>query len=98
MLRVIFTIVLPLILPTALHLAWVGAARWAQQGPRHGEAVRWAALPWVWLTGAGTLLLLVVVLFVAAFGIGTRQQGVYVPPRWENGHIVPGHVEPRRAP
>jgi hypothetical protein len=96
-LRVVFTIVLPLVLPTAVYLAWVGAARWVQQGPQHGGTVRRAALPWVRLAGAGALLLLAVVLFVAIFGIGTTQQGVYVPPRWENGHIVPGHVEPRRG-
>ena len=89
MLRVVFTIVLPLILPTALYLAWVRAAHWAEQG----EAVGWGALPWVWLAGAGALLL-AIVLVVVTVGFGEPQQGVYVPPRWENGRIVPGHIEP----
>ena len=29
---------------------------------------------------------------------GSQEPGVYVPPRWENGHIVPGHVEPGAQP
>ena len=24
--------------------------------------------------------------------------GTYVPPRWENGRVIPGHIEPRREP
>jgi hypothetical protein len=38
---------------------------------------------------------LAVVLFVVAVGFGTSQQGVYVAPRWQNGHIIPGHIEPK---
>ena len=89
MLRVIFTIVLPLLLPTALYLLWLRAA----QGWQQGEAVRWTALPWLWLGGTGVLLL-AVVLFVVTVHFGTATPGVYVPPRWENGQIVPGHIEP----
>ena len=44
---------------------------------------------------AGTVLLLIV-LFVVNVHFGNPEPGVYVPPRWENGHIVPGHVEPQR--
>ena len=89
MLRVFFTIVLPLILPTALYLCWV----WIAQAPRHAGGVGWAALPWVWLAGAGGLLA-ALVLFAVMVGFGTSQPGVYVPPRWENGKIIPGHIEP----
>jgi hypothetical protein len=90
MLRVLLTIVLPLILPTALYLAWVRTMQGAE-----GGAPRWRALPWVWLVGAGTLLL-IVVLVVVNVQFGKSEPGVYVPPRWENGRIVPGHVEPQR--
>lgn len=89
MLRVLLTIVLPLILPTALYLAWVRTAQWTEPG-----GVRWRALPWLWLVGAGTLLLLIV-LVVVNVRFGNAEPGVYVPPRWENGHIVPGHIEPK---
>ena len=97
MLRVFFTIVLPLVLPTALYLVWLRLARWSPRGTADGsqpdEPVRWTALPWVWLAAAGALLL-ALMLFVVSVHFGSSQPGTYVPPRWENGQIVPGHVEP----
>jgi hypothetical protein len=96
MLRIFFTIVLPLLLPTALYLLWLRIANWSPRGSpggsQPGEAVRWAALPWVWLAGAGALLL-ALVLSVVTVRFGTSQAGLYVPPRWENGQIVPGHID-----
>jgi hypothetical protein len=89
MLRVVFTILLPLLLPTALYLLWLRAL-----APREAGAMVWAAVPWVWLAGAGAVLL-AIVLFVVTVGFGTPQQGVYVAPRWQNGRIVPAHIEPR---
>ncbi len=103
MLRVFFTIVLPLVLPTALYLVWVRLRHWSpggegsQQGSESGESVRWAALPWVWLAAAGALLL-ALTLFVVTVHFGTSQSGIYVPPRSENGRIVPGHIEPSHTP
>jgi len=88
MLRVFFTIVLPLLLPTVVYLLWLRIARWSTEG----EGMRWSALPWLWLAGAGALLL-AFVLFVVTVHFGTSTSGVYVPPRWEGGKIVPGHVE-----
>jgi hypothetical protein len=89
MLRVCLTIVLPLLVPTALYLAWVGLVG----GPRDGGALSWTAIPWVWLAGAGAVLL-AIVLFVVTVGFGTTQQGVYVAPQWHDGRIVPGHIVP----
>jgi hypothetical protein len=89
MLRVCLAIVLPLVLPTALYLAWIillGA-------PRDGGGVSWSAVPWLWLAGAGAALL-AIVLFVVTVGFGTAEPGVYVAPRWQNGRIVPGHMVP----
>ena len=91
MLRVLLTIVLPLVLPTALYLLWVRTTQWEQGG----GAMRWRALPWLWLAGAGAVLL-AVVLYVVTVHFGTSEQGVYVPPRYEGGHVVPGHIEPAR--
>ena len=99
MLRVISTIVLPLVLPTALYLVWIrfgNRSPWGSPpGSQPGEAVRWAALPWLWLASAGVLLL-AVVLFVVTVGFGSSTPGIYVPPRWEDGRVVPGHIEPQR--
>lgn len=90
MVRVFITIVLPLLLPTALYLLWVST--WG--APHDGGAAAWHSLPWVWLAGAGAVLL-AIVLLVITVGFGTAQQGVYVAPRWQDGRIIPGHVEPR---
>jgi hypothetical protein len=101
MLRVFFTIVLPLVLPTALYLVWLWLAHWSPRGSaeesRQGETVHWAALPWVWLAAAGALLL-ALMLFVVTVHFGTSEPGNYVPPRVENGRIVPGHIEPAHDP
>jgi hypothetical protein len=89
MVRVFLTIVLPLGLPTALYLLWTTTIG----GSQEGDAVAWASVPWIWLVGAGAVLL-AIVLSVITVGFGTRQEGVYVAPRYVNGHIVPGHIEP----
>jgi hypothetical protein len=88
MIRVIVTIVLPLLLPTALYLLWVTVLR----APRDSGSATWRSLPWVWLAGAGALLLAVVLIFITV-GFGTSQQGVYIAPRYVGGRIVPGHIE-----
>jgi hypothetical protein len=89
MLRVCLTIVLPLLLPLALYLAWIVLVG----TPRDGGAVSWSAIPWLWLAGAGAALL-AIVLFVVTVGFGTAERGVYVAPHWQNGRIVPGHIVP----
>jgi hypothetical protein len=89
MLREWAEILLPLLLPTALYLGWVWGLRWA-----NGAApVRWSRMPWLWLAGAGVALL-AAFLVVVTVGFGTANQGVYVPPSWSGGRIVPGHFEP----
>lgn len=89
MLRIIFEILLPLLLPTVLYVAGMRiAALW-----RRGGAGRGAPLPWLWLAAAGVVLL-ALMLIVVRVGFGTAPQGLYVPPRWTDGHIVPGHFKP----
>ena len=90
MLRVSLTIILPLLLPTAIYLLWMRLAHW----PEADVKTRWSAMPWIWLVGAGAALLVLVMVSVNVH-FGSPQQGVYVPPRWEQGHIVPPHIEPK---
>ncbi len=92
MLRELSTIILPLILPTVLYLGWL----WIAQRLQGGEATSWAAMPWVWLAGAGALLL-AVVLYVVTVHFGTSGDGVYVPPRYENGKLIQSHIEPKQT-
>ena len=92
MLRVLFEILLPLALPTAVYLLCLRVSYWA----RHDGTIRWTTLPWLWLAGAGAVLL-AVMLVVVTVGFGTAQKGVYVPPHLEGGHIVPGHIAPEAS-
>ena len=92
MLRVFLTVVVPLLLPTALYLLWVTTLR---PSPGAG-AVSWRAVPWLWLAGAGAVLLTIVLVGVTVH-FGTPQQGVYVPPRWDGQQIIPGHIEPAQG-
>jgi Family of unknown function (DUF6111) len=87
--RILLTIVLPLLLPTALYLLWATALR----PERHDGAARWTSLPWLWLAVAGVALLAIVLLVVTVH-FGAPQEGVYVPPRWHDDHMIPGHIEP----
>ncbi len=91
--RVFLTIVVPLALPTVLYLLWLRAMRWSESG----GALRWQALPWLWLAGAGVILL-ALILFVITVHYGTSEPGTYVPPQYRNGQIVPGHIEPAAKP
>jgi hypothetical protein len=91
--RVVFEIILPLILPTVLYLAWMWLVGWSQRG----ELAGWGTFPWLWLAATGVVLL-ATVLFVVTVGFGTSAPGVYVPPRFINGRVIPGHIEPSRRP
>ena len=88
--RILLTIVLPLLLPTALYLLWVTALR----PTRHDGTMLWTAVPWLWLCVAGAGLL-AIVLFVVTVQFGAPQEGVYVPPRWQDDRIIPGHIGPK---
>ena len=91
--RVFLTIVLPLALPTVLYLLWLRATH----SPEAAAGVRWQALPWLWLVAAGVVLLATVLVTVTVH-FGTPQPGVYVPPQYRGGRIVPGHIEPGAKP
>lgn len=107
----LFTYLLPLLLPTVIYLLWrmtvsrrtsaVGGggadtAAAEGNGPDGPSAARddlWRGAPWLWLAIAGMALLVVVLLF-GAFVHGSPQRGQYMPPRMENGQIVPGELRP----
>ncbi|MGO8916744.1 MAG: DUF6111 family protein [Stellaceae bacterium] len=92
MIRVLLTVVLPLLLPTVLYLLWLAAA---QRMPLAAPA-QWRALPWPWLVGIG-LVLVAAMLYFLGTRVGGSPQGVYVPPQYIGGHVVPGHVVPPAA-
>jgi hypothetical protein len=83
--RQFFEIVLPLILPTVIYVAYFSVLR-----PR--RAGGFPEMPWIWLGGAGVLLLAVTFLALTLFG-GADPSARYLPPKVVNGQIVPGHYE-----
>jgi predicted membrane-bound mannosyltransferase len=93
MLRVLITIVLPLLLPTAIYVAWIALASRSASG----EKPRLGAMPLVWLVLAGVVLLAAVLVTITVH-FGEPDRGQYVPPRYEGGRVVPPHLEPPRSP
>lgn len=88
MVRIFLTIVLPLLLPTLVYALWLVAMRRAAlAGP-----APWRTLPWAWLVGAG-LALATLLLFFVGVHVGSPE-GTYVPPRYIDGRVVPGHIVP----
>jgi hypothetical protein len=79
-------IVLPLILPTLIYAAYVVTAR-ARGVTGQPE------IPWVWLAGAGGLLVIVTFVAIALLG-GAPPTDRYQAPRLENGKIQPGQFQP----
>ena len=93
MLRVLLTVVLPLLLPTAIYVAWIAfTSRSANRAP-----VRLGTMPLVWLAFAGVILLALVLVTVTVH-FGEPIRGRYVPPRYENGRVIPPHLEPLQTP
>lgn len=92
MMRVVLTIVLPLLAPTVLYVAWMLSMG---RGELAASAAAWRALPWAWLAVAGAAL--AAVMLLAVVETGGRPEGTYVAPHVEHGTVVPGHVEPAPA-
>ncbi len=89
--RVIIIRILLVILPVLIFLAW---RYW-----RHRRAVAQGLPgldlregPWVWLLSGG-MVLAIASLGIVAFTTGEEPGGTYVPPRYEDGKIVPSHVD-----
>ena len=93
MLRVLLEYIVPIVLPSLLYLAWLAYEnrRIAQGG--EGVSRRWQEGPWAWLF-AGGVALAVAATLILSWWRGYGIEGRYVPPRVEDGRIVPGHVEP----
>ena len=81
--RVFLTIIVPLLLPTALYVAWRVLA---------GKQINVPAV-WLWLAVSGLVLASAMLVFLSV-DFGEPKGGVYVPPHVnESGTVVPGHIE-----
>ena len=87
MLRILFQYLLPLLLPFLVYFAYVALTR--------GRGAAWLEdAPWPYLAAAGVVLMAV---SLVTWGLmsGAPTDHVYVPPRFEDGRVVPSTtVEP----
>ncbi len=82
--REFLTIIVPLLLPTALYVAW---RLW------FGRTLQFPT-SWMWLAAAG-LILAALTLVAVSLDFGGPRSGNYVPPYLDDdGKVVPGHVDP----
>jgi len=89
--KILLTRVLPFLLPLLAYLAWWYLARrkaLAQGSAKPGIQEG----PWA-LAIATALMLAVLGLIVFGAMRGEEPGGVYVPPAYKDGRIVPGHIE-----
>jgi hypothetical protein len=95
--RVLFTYVIPFLLPIATYAVWIW---WRSRyvAAHGGEAPKFEKGPWPLLLFAGAVLALIVLGFTAFLDGNSPDEGDYVPPRVVDGEIVPGHIAPRKAP
>jgi Family of unknown function (DUF6111) len=87
MARVLLQYALPLLLPFLVYFAYIALSR--------GRTPGWLEdVPWPHLAGAGVLLL-AFSLIAWRMTLGVPADRVYLPPRFEDGRVVPGTtVEP----
>ncbi len=85
MLRIIISYLLPFILPFAAFFLYRLLMTSGQPLLRR--------TPWFVLSVIGMALVAGTLVSFALFG-GEAQEGIYVPPSFEDGRVVPGHVRP----
>lgn len=88
--RALLQYLLPLILPTVLYLIWALLIRDSGSGRKLATILREG--PWFWLILAGLVLAGASLVATALIG-GGNIEGTYIPPRWEDGRVVPGRIE-----
>ncbi len=93
MFRLIFTYLLPLVLPALGYLAW----NWLQlrRSLKEGRASPppgFADMPWLILAGAGVSLAMLTLLALVLFEDGSSPGGTYIPPHIEDGKLIPGQT------
>jgi heme A synthase len=91
MVRIFFTYLIPFLVPLAAYLVWAWY-RIAHAKKHGGEApvIEKGPLPWLLLAGA---VLTLVLMGTTALLRGGDPDATYVPPRYEDGRIVPGRME-----
>jgi len=89
MLRVLLSVLLPLLLPTALFFAYAWYE--SRRAEAAGAEPRVIDVPWSWLGIAGVALVMISLAINFIYG-HTEQGSRYEPARLEDGKLVPGRV------
>jgi len=102
MIRILLEYIVPVLAPFAVYFGWmwftnrraaVGQAKAGDSG--EGAETRATApseVPWFWLSAA-SLVLLTATLVATALTTGEKPNGVYHPPVYKDGKVIPGHIE-----
>jgi hypothetical protein len=88
MLKTLLLVVIPLLMPTLLYVAWLFLVQ-RRAGVAGGPW--YAQVPWHWVSIAGAGFLFVVLALIALAG-GDPPGGTYVPAEVIDGRVVPGRV------
>ena len=100
--RVFLTIILPLLTPSLLYIAWLllrgQTAPGADDGQEGGVVRRLGDdMPWVTLVLSGAVLALAATMTMYLLQPMGSSTSEYSPPRMENGRIVPAELRDRDA-
>lgn len=79
-----------LLLPSAVYLAWLFVFR--RPAAKAGGWLSFREGPWVWLLMGG-LAMVVISLVYLGLTSGYDIEGTYMPPRYEEGELLPAEVE-----
>lgn len=89
--RIILQYVLPILLPTLVFIGWLALTR--KPGETRAETLaRVQDGPWYWLVISGFALMAAGLVYLG-LSHGEPPGSDYVPPRVEDGRVIPGHTK-----
>jgi len=91
--RILLAYIIPFFLPTIIYVAW----QWYRAHyleTHEGKTPVLETGQWPLTLFLGAVLVLIILGATAMLGGGPADQH-YVPPRVEDGQMIPGHLEPR---
>ncbi len=89
MIRIFFTYVFPLLLPTLVYMAWVSHARRKHDADNDDDPPGLRRGPLFWSLVAGLVLMLAGLTVIALTSGDPPGSGAYQSPRLEDGKVVP---------
>ena len=90
MVRILLSVIVPVVLPTALYFLYAGFI--ARRARAAGTAPDKVDVPWSWLALAGVALLALSLLIEFTYG-GFKPGSSYEPAHMEGGKLVPGQTK-----